>query len=349
MTNPKPAVGVALLGCGRVARMVHLDALVAHDGVELCAIAESDPSMLRTATDRAAIPGQYGDWRFAIDDDRVDAVVICLPTGLHANAATAAFEAGKHVFVEKPVATTTEDARRVTDAWRTSGKVGVVGFNQRFQTVMRCLKRSLEVDEVGRVTSARAVMSSESRELPEWKRARASGGGALLDLGSHVVDTTRYLFERRIIDVFGAIESVRTEDDTAAFTMRLDGGPTIQAQVTLAGILETRFEILGERGRLIADRNRGTVTLEPLHPPYGRLAHARARLTTAARGAKMIVRPPSPMASNRAIIDAFIDAVTNGRHSAPDIEDGCRSLDIVLAVEESHRTGKTVEISTVHT
>lgn len=61
----------------------------------------------------------------------------------------------------------------------------------------------------------------------------------------------------------------------------------------------------------------------------------------------MIVRPPSPMASNRALIGVFIDAVANGRHASPDIEDGCRSLDVVLAVEESHRTGKTVEISTV--
>jgi predicted dehydrogenase len=328
--------------------MVHLEALVAHGSVELCAVAESDPNMLRDAAERAPGPGQYDDWRLAIDDDRVDAVVICLPTGLHADAATAAFEAGKHVFVEKPVATTIEDARRVADAWRASGKVGVVGFNQRFQPVIRRLKRSLQADEAGRVTSARAVMSSESRELPEWKRARASGGGALLDLGSHVIDTTRYLFERRIIDVSGAIESVRTEDDTAALTMRLDGGPTIQAQVTLAGILETRFEVLGDRGRLIADRNRGTLTLEPLHPPYGRMAHARTGLTAAARGAKTIVRPPSPMASNRAIIDAFIDAVMNGRHPSPDIEDGCRSLDVVLAAEEAHRSGKTVEISTVH-
>jgi predicted dehydrogenase len=328
--------------------MVHLEALDAHNGVELCAIAESNPDVLRDAAQRARISVTYEDWRLAIDDDRVEAVVICLPTGLHADAATAAFEAGKHVYVEKPVATTAEDARRVADAWRASGKVGVVGFNQRFQPVIRRLKRSLQTDEVGQVTSAFAVMSSEARKLPEWKRMRASGGGALLDLGSHVVDTTRCLFERRIVDVFGAIELVRTEDDTAAFTMRLDGGPTIQAQVTLAGILETRFEVLGDGGRLIADRNRGTVTLEPLHPPYGRVAHARAELTVAARGAKTIVRPPRPMASNRALIDAFIDAVTNGRHPSPDIEDGCRSLDVVLAVEEAHRTGKTVEISTVH-
>lgn len=327
--------------------MVHLEALDAHDGVELCAIAESNPDVLRDAAQRARISVTYEDWRLAIDDDRVEAVVICLPTALHADAATAAFEARKHVFVEKPVATTAEDARRVANAWRTSGKVGVVGFNQRFQPVVRRLKRSLQADEVGQVTSARSVMSSEARGLPEWKRTRASGGGALLDLGSHVIDTTRYLFERRIVDVSGAIESVRTEDDTAAFTMRLDGGPTIQAQVTLAGILETRFEVLGDRGRLIADRNRGTLTLEPLHPPYGRVAHARAGVTAAARGAKTIVRPPSPMASNRAIIDAFIDAVMNSRHPSPDIEDGCRSLDVVLAAEESHRRGKTVEISTV--
>lgn len=327
--------------------MVHLDALDAHADVDLRAIAECDAAAVRGLARRSGVPKVHGDWRTVLEDDDVDAVVVCVPTHLHADVGSAAFEAGKHVYLEKPLATDAVSAQRVARAWRTSGKVGVVGFNLRYSSVLRSLKARIAAGEVGRVASASVVLSSAARELPEWKRARATGGGAPLDLGSHAVDVARFLFERRIVDVRAVIESVRTEDDTAALTMRLDGGPTVQAQVTLAGVLEGRFEVLGDRGRLVADRHRGTLRVDPREPPYGRIGHLRDGFVAAGRRARTMARPPTPMASHRALLDAFVQAVRSGRGTAPDIEDGCRSLDVVLAAEEAHRAGRAVEVSTV--
>ena len=337
-------LGIGLLGCGRIARMLHLHALVDMDEVELCMVAESDPERLREASAIAAGSVAFDDYREALADDRLEAVVICLPTGLHAEAASAAFEAGKHVFLEKPIATSEADARRVLKAWTASGRVGMMGFNQRFHPVIRDLKGALGANRAGTVVGAHVIMGSETREFPDWKRSRASGGGALLELGSHVVDLSRYLFEREVVSVGATIASVHTEQDTAALSMRLEGGPTVQAHVTLSGIQEGRYEIVGDRGRIVADRVRETLTLDPVRPPYGRVANLRAELSHLSRGLRKVVNPPSPWHSHRAALSAFVDAVTNGQGVEPDIEDGCRSLAVILAAEESDRTGRNVAV-----
>jgi predicted dehydrogenase len=318
-------LGIGLLGCGRIARMLHLHALVDMDEVELRAVAESDPDRLREAA-------------------AMEAVVICLPTGLHAEAASAAFEAGKHVFLEKPIATNESEACRVVEAWTASGRVGMMGFNQRFHPVTRELKQAIDAGRAGTVVGAHMIMGSEARELPDWKRSRASGGGALLELGSHVVDFSRYLFEREVVSVNATIASVHTEHDTAALSMRLEDGPTVQAHVTLSGIQESRYEVVGDRGRIVADRSRETLTLDPVRPPYGRVAHLRAELSRFSTGLRKVVNLPSPWRSHHAALSAFVDAVANERHVTPDIEDGYRSLAVILAAEESDRTGRDVAV-----
>src|SRR5512134_1043415 len=115
-------IRVGLLGCGRIARMYHLPILARATGVELAALADPDPERLAAAG--AAAPGarRSSDWREILGDDSIDAVVICVPTGLHADAARAAFQSGKDVYLEKPVATELAAARDAVLQWRASGR-----------------------------------------------------------------------------------------------------------------------------------------------------------------------------------------------------------------------------------
>ncbi len=338
---------VALLGCGRIARIFHLPILAELPVFELVAVAEPDPAGRALALGKAPAARVVEDWREALDDAGIEAVVVCLPSGMHADVACAAFAAGKHVYLEKPVATTFEDGHRVRDAWRASGAMGMTGFDQRFAAPMVALKRELRAGTIGRPTGARLAMGSGRRDAPEWKRARATGGGVLLDLGSHMADLVRFVLEKEVGVVGASIASVLADDDTAAFTMTLTGGLLAQAWVTLAGITESRFEVVGERGMLIADRYAGTLRHEAPEPPWSRPARARAGLTRLGRDTRALLevaRPVALGATYRAALEAFAEAVSTGRPAAPDIEDGVRSLAVVLAAEESARTGRSTAV-----
>lgn len=289
------AVRVALLGYGRIAELFHLRILARLRGVEVGFVAEDDPDRREAA--RALLPeaSLVADYRRVVEDATIDAVVICLPTGLHAEVACAAFRAGKHVYVEKPIATTLVDGRLIREAWRSSGTVGMTGFNQRFEPVIHEFKRAMAAGRVGTVVGARATSGAVARTLPAWKCSRATGGGVLLDLASHAVDLVRFLFEQEIRSVSATVASARTEDDTASLAMTLIDGRIVNAHLTLAGIQESRFEIFGDQGRLVVDRYAGTLEFEPPRPPYGRMERLRrgvGRLGALPRELGDFVRPP---------------------------------------------------------
>ena len=338
---------VGLLGCGRIARLFHLPILAAHPELELLAVAEPDPAGRAVARSTASGAEIHEDWREVVADPRIEAVVVCLPSGIHADAACGAFAAGKHVYLEKPVATTLEDGRRVESAWRASGAVGMAGFDQRFAAAMMELKRELGSGSIGAPTGARLAMGSGRRDAPDWKRSRATGGGVLLDLGSHMVDLARFVLEDEVRDVQASVASVLSDDDTASFTMTLASGILAQVWVTLAGVTESRFEVVGERGVLLADRYAGTLRRLSPEPPWGRPDRARAGLARLGRDSRALLAVARPLGlgtTYRSALATFAAAVAARGLASPDIADGVKSLEVVIAAEESARTGRAVAV-----
>lgn len=334
-------IRVGLLGCGRIARMYHLPILARATGVELAALADPDPERLASAG--AAVPGARGssDWREILGDDSIEAVVICLPTGLHADAARAAFQSGKDVYLEKPVATTLAAARDTVLQWRASGRVGMVGFNQRFHPLVVAAREAIRGGRVGRIVGARVSTLSPRRDLPEWKRRRAEGGGALLDLASHHADLARFLFAEEVREVSASVHSISSEDDDASITMTMESGIVMDSRVSFATVGENRFEVLGDQGRIVVDRVAGQMRVDPLHPPstLARLARGAARLAGAPRTVRSILsRGWDP--SYRKALWTFARAARDRTQPSPDIEDGERSLAIVLAAEIAAREGR---------
>src|SRR5262245_19968535 len=129
--EPVSLLKFGLVGCGRVAEIVHLKLLARWPGVELVALAEPDPARREAVRSRAPAVRAVADYAELLAMPEVDAVVICLPTSVHASAAVAAMQHGKHVYLEKPLATTLSDGQRVIEAWRRADVVGTIGFNYR--------------------------------------------------------------------------------------------------------------------------------------------------------------------------------------------------------------------------
>ncbi|KAF5992043.1 MULTISPECIES: Gfo/Idh/MocA family protein [Streptomyces] len=215
-------LGVAVVGFGWMGR-VHTQAYarVPHHfpGLslrpELVAVADEVPGRAEEAAAQYGFAAAHRDWREVAADPRVRAVSIAAPNFLHREIGLAMAEAGKHIWIEKPVGLTAEDARAVSDAVTKAGVQGTVGFNYRGAPAVAAARELIASGEIGTVTHVRIRLFSDYAAHPEgaltWRYERERGGsGVLGDLASHGVDLARFLL--------GEIEALTA--DTAIFLPR---------------------------------------------------------------------------------------------------------------------------------
>ncbi|MER6349227.1 Gfo/Idh/MocA family protein [Streptomyces sp. NPDC001595] len=215
-------LGVAVVGFGWMGR-VHTQAYarVRHHfprlplRPELVTVAEEVPGRAEEAADRYGFAGTARDWREVAADPRVGAVSVTVPNFLHREIGVAMAEAGKHLWIEKPVGLTAEDARAVADAVAAAGVQGSVGFNYRNAPAVESARALIASGGIGDPTHVRVRLFSDYAAHPEaaltWRFQRERGGGGVLgDLASHGVDLARFLL--------GEITSVAA--DTAVFVPR---------------------------------------------------------------------------------------------------------------------------------
>jgi predicted dehydrogenase len=198
-------LGVAVVGFGWMGR-VHTQAYqrVPHHfpqlsvRPELVTVAEEVPGRAEEAAAQFGFASTTRTWREVVADPRVHAVSITAPNFLHREIGVAMAEAGKHIWIEKPVGLTAEDAGAVADAVTKAGVQGTVGFNYRNAPAVAYARDLIASGELGTVTHVRIRLFSDYAAHPEgaltWRYERARGGGGVLgDLASHGVDLARFL------------------------------------------------------------------------------------------------------------------------------------------------------------
>lgn len=338
---------IGLIGCGRIAQRFHLPVLATLEGVQLAAVAESDPSRREACRNLAPKVPLFSDFSELLEGGGVDAVVICLPPALHADAAVASFERGLHVYLEKPLAITVEDGIRVVAAWRRATTVGRLGFNFRFHPLISQLREAVGSGALGEVIGARTVFCAARRVLPEWKRERRSGGGVLLELVSHHFDLVRFLIGQEITEVNAMLRSTESEADTATVELHLEAGPLVTVLASLAAIEDDRIEIYGTHCQLAFDRYRSSrlrrVPAERDFRAAACLRAAGAVLASLPYDLLDAIRLPREQSFARALA-AFASAVRGRASAGPDLDDGLRSLAIVAAAEQAAARAQTVRV-----
>ncbi|MGI9112564.1 MAG: Gfo/Idh/MocA family protein [Gaiellaceae bacterium] len=319
-------VRVGVIGCGSIARAVHLPVLRRLTGVALTALADPDPTALEAA--RRATPGARlcRDAAELLAREDLDAVVVTAPSGLHAELAAAVADAGRHLYLEKPLATTRADGELVVEAARKAGIVATIGFNRRFHPAMRRARSVVRAGGIGRVTRVSTTFTEPTSVLPGWKSVRADGGGALLDLASHHVDLVRFLLETEVEDVSADVSSSRSEHDGAILQLRLAGKAEAELQVGFRSPQVDVLELAGPLGTIRIDRHAGRVTRRP-----ERLAVTRDLVLLRLR---LLARPGSDP-SYALALRAFFARVRGEDVELPTLEDGLASLIVVLAAEEA--------------
>lgn len=221
-------------------------------------LGEVNESVARKKAEELGFARASGDWRAVIADPEVDVVSITTPNEFHAEMAIAALDAGKHVWCEKPMATSEADARAMLEGARRSGKVAALGYNYIQNPAVRHLKALLEGGAIGTVNHVRLEMDEDFMADDTapfgWKSDRRSGYGALDDFAVHplsllttllgpvarvVTDMAKPFAERPLAE--GGSRPVETHD-IANVLFRLQSG--------VAGSLLVNRSAWGRKGRI---------------------------------------------------------------------------------------------------
>jgi len=245
--------------------------------IKLVGVATRNPDRNRTWIESAGFARVYPSPADLVADPAVDAIDICTPNALHEATAMAAWQAGKAVYCEKPLAESLPAAERMAAAWREAAArsarsaASQIAFNYRFWPAVARAKDLLETGRLGRILSFRARMVHGGYLNParpySWRLDKdLAGGGALADLGVHLIDLVRFLLgefatvearirtfvtERPAPDRPGGKARVEV-DDWAEITCTLASGAvgTIEATRAGDGQEETTLEIFGSEGSL---------------------------------------------------------------------------------------------------
>jgi len=311
------------------------------------------------------------DWRTVLDRDDIHIVDICAPGWMHAEIATAALKAGKHVLLEKPLANTLAEAEAMTaaaQAARATGVQSMVGFNYRRVPALALARELIAEGRVGTVRHVRAAylqdwLADETSPMTWRLTKETAGSGALGDIASHAIDQVLFLLEDRVTEVSGRTHTFTTRrgaagledvtvDDAAWATLSLASGAiaSVEASRVATGRKNSlQLEIYGDKGSILFD-------LENLNELRFLDATAPAREQGYRR--ILVSEPEHPYLEawwpqghiigwehtfTHEIRD-FLLAVDGGTAPSPSFEDGLEVQRILNAIEES----AAAKSSTIH-
>jgi predicted dehydrogenase len=234
------AIGVAIWGAGWVAG-AHTRAYLANAALDIriAAIGSRREESARALAAQHGLVGAryYTDFDRLLADPDVQIVSLCTPNGQHAREAVAAARAGKHVLIEKPVATTPEDFNATLAALEQAGVTAAACFIQRWNPLVNTLRTMREQGDFGRIFLAQADYWF-GRQRPEWMRHAASAGSSFLVGAIHAVDSMRYILGADVVEVDA--RGVQVGDDyhyvpAAQALVRYDNGAVGTISSSLVG------------------------------------------------------------------------------------------------------------------
>lgn len=251
-------IRVCLIGCGR-AGMIHArDYMGGVPGATLTALCDPMEQGLRAAAEETGISKTYSDWKDVMKDPEIDAVVVVTPTQFHHDIVIAAANAGKHVFCEKPMASTEKECDDMIEACRKNHVKLQLGFMRRFDKNFRKGKELLEQGAVGKPALIKSNTYGPS-EPKEWMYDVRKNYGPIGEVNSHDFDTIRWYAgsEVKMLHVIGGnfrspekAEKYPEYYDTCTVMLQFENG--VLGMITGAQYVrygyDSRAEILGTNG-----------------------------------------------------------------------------------------------------
>lgn len=346
--------GFGIIGCGVIAPF-HARAIGELPNARLVAVAD-------VVAEQASLRGAEFGVDHTADIDAllarpdVDAVSVCVPSGLHAEVGVRAAAAGKHVVVEKPIDVTLEAADRLIAACREHG-VGLTVISQhRFGPAVQRLRGLIDGGRLGRLVLGDAIIkwyrSQEYYDSGDWRGTWSlDGGGSLMNQGVHYTDLLQWMMgpvERVFARTATAVHERIEVEDIAIAVLQFAGGAVGVLQATTAAYpgLPERLEVTGTGGTVVVEA--GQMRACELKDEKGETSAYGAKLRTDQAPAEGNGGANDPAAishaGHRIQIADFLESIETGREPAITGEEARKPLEVILAVYRSAKEGREVSL-----
>lgn len=340
---------IGMIGCGEIAVQTAKGiAGAAH--AQHVMVMDVDERVARDLGDTYGVPATTSVDALLANPD-VDAVYIAVPHYLHAPITLQALGAGKHVLLEKPIATTLRDADAIIAAAKQAGRTLSIAFTAQVDRTMQAARRLIAEGAIGKVIGTRIVYRSQKPESywhggysgriqTDWRTMKAKAGGGILIMNAvHDLNTLRFVTGLEVQRVAAEYDTFTTPvevEDFIAVTYRYANGAigTVEAGSAVPGgdPFKEASRIYGERGQITLGRQ-----------PQIYVQEATAGL--AAREWQPLPVPDSGPAGDRvAIADGFAAAVLTGKQPPVTAEDGRAALEIIVAAYQAGREHQVVTL-----
>jgi predicted dehydrogenase len=350
-------IGIGIVGAG-FARTTQIPGFLNCKGARVVAITSRHRENAESVAKEFGIENVANDWRELVQRDDIDLVSVVTPPATHMEITLAALDQGKAVLCEKPMAMNADEAKRMTERAQKMGVLALIDHELRFLSSRRKMRAMIRQGAIGTVRHCNYVFRSDYRILGawDWWSDEAMGGGTLGAIGSHAIDSFRWMLGTEVSQVCGMLSThveerpdrtsgkmrrVTSDDDVklmlrfaeSPLTRRTTGATSLS--VVEPGKHENRLEVYGSKGALIAEEGG-----ELWHSPAGSGAWQPVPVVQDSIAPGM--RDGSWSRGFTAFASAIVNALRDGRttvEGAATFEDGYRVQLVLDAARASNKSG----------
>jgi len=333
-------VNICVIGAGR-AGMIHARAVAQIAGARVVALTDSEITLCREGCRQLGVKRSYEDYRKALEDPGIDAIIVATPTKLHRDIVVSAAQAGKHVLCEKPMAMNAAECAEMIRAAEANRVKLQIGFMRRFDKGFQQAREAVQRGDIGQVVLVKSLTHGPSTPK-RWQYDISGSNGPLAEVNSHDIDTLRWFTGSEFAQVYAIAGNYRCPEAreefpdfydnvslVASFANGMQG--FIDGAVSVKYGYDARLEVLGTEGILFAGQLAdGSVTV------CGRGGEMTRTAVTSLRG----LFAQAYMAED----EAFIAAVRDDKQPAVTGHDGMMAVKVVEAGNQSIREGRPVRL-----
>lgn len=258
-------IRIGMIGTGGISHW-HARQLLELKEAEIVAIVDTSAEMRKTFVTKFELDGvkQFSDYQEMLDKVDIDAAVICSPHTLHYKQAADVLNRGCHVLIEKPMTCSSQEAEDLIATADRAGKVLQVSYQRHFQPEFIYIRDAIAREEIGKLTSITACLYQEWKQgtTGKWRQVpELSGGGMLMDSGSHIVDVLLWTTGLTPVEVKPQLHQQGAPVEIDTFTaIRFAEGPIAGLNIVgFAPCWHETYVFCGEEGGIFYDNGRITL------------------------------------------------------------------------------------------
>ena len=339
-------LGVAVVGLGHLSLLQILPGFGEAKHVRLAALVSGDAAKAKTIAAQYGVAGSavhdYAGFERLRDDADVDFIYIVLPNSMHREYVERAAAIGKHVLCEKPMATSSADARAMIDAMRAAGRKLMIAYRCQYEPTNREATRMARAGELGELRLIEAVNGQNNADDGQWRHVRAlAGGGSLPDVGIYCLNAARYLTGEEPVEIFATLtrpandRRFREVEDVCAFTLTFPSGVVANCSSAYSLHESRQLRVMGSTGWLNLDP---AFAYENLELNFGRKV---------GRGNAVERRRFPPRNQFALEMDHFAEAIRADRIPRTPGEEGLQDMRLIEAIYQAADGGSRVRLPEV--